>query len=294
MLQCLPDRHSRHLVIEPVVLCWAHPGDVSGRFMDSVLRLMFASQEAVRTGVRPDPVIRGYRYVEGGPRIASSRNRLVRDLLNAPEFKDVEWFLMLDADMVFDESLLPALFEGVRDENGTVRLPIVGGLCFGGGHGVIVPTMYSIVDPKENGGDPVRVITDFEDGEIVEVDATGAACLLVHRGVYEALAATFPEPSPWFSESVYLGHEFGEDWTFCLRARSLGFQIHVNTNAKVGHMKSVMMDENMWRTGRSNLRSLNAMPGAEESASVTKLVIPDKATITQLNREQRRAMARNR
>ena len=280
-------------MIEPVVLCWAHPGDVSGRFLDSVMRLMFASQEAVRTGQREDYIIRGYRYVEGGPRIASSRNRLVRDLLAAPQFKDVEWFLMLDADMTFDESLLPALFEGVRNEDGSIRMPIVGGLCFGGGHGSIVPTMYSIVDPKTNDGEPVKVITDFTSGDIVEVDATGAACLLVHRGVYEAMAETFAEPYPWFAESVYLGREFGEDWTWCLRARSLGFQIHVNTSAKVGHVKSVIMDEDMWRSGRPSLHSLDGV-AEHKDATVTKLVVPEKASVTPLNREQRRSLERRR
>ncbi len=262
-------------MIEPLVLAWAHPGTVSGRFMDSVMRLVLASQAAVAQGVRQDYVIAGYNYVEGGPRIASARNRLVRDFLGAERHKGVEWLLMLDADMVFDESLLPALFETVRDEHGTLVNPIVGGLCIGGGHASAFPTMYRIVDPATNGGEPVRVITDFTLGDVVPVDATGAACLLVHRSVYEAMAGAFPEPVPWFAESVYLGREFGEDWTFCLRAGRLGFPIVVNTKAQVGHMKSMMMTVDTWRAGGATA------PPVTPVKTALAPVIP-------INRQQRR------
>ena len=258
-------------MIEPLVLCWAHPGTVSGRFMDSVLRLVLASQTAVAQGIRPDHVVAGYNYVEGGPRIASARNRLVREFLNNPRYRDVEWLLMLDADMVFDETLLPTLFDGVRDVDGALVRPIVGGLCIGGGHATAFPTMYEIVDPKTNDGEPVRTITNFRVGDVVRVDATGAACLLVHRSVYEAMAGAFPEPVPWFAESIYLGREFGEDWTFCLRAGRLGYPIVVNTNAQVGHMKPMMMTVETWRDSK---------PVATPE--------PPLATVTQLNREKRR------
>ena len=239
--------------------------------MDSVLRLMLASQAAVSQGARPDYVVAGYNYVEGGPRIASARNRLVRDFLSSDRYKDVEWLLMLDADMVFDETLLPALFDGVRDGDGTVVRPIVGGLCIGGGHASSFPTMYEIVDPKTNDGEPVRTITDFRIGDVVPVDATGAACLLVHRSVYEKMGETFPEPVPWFAESIYLGREFGEDWTFCLRAGRLGYPIVVNTNAQVGHMKPMMMTPESWRASQSVPRQQ-----------------PPLASVVPINRESRR------
>ena len=275
-------------MIEQVVLGWVDPGEVSGRFMDSVMRILYASQDAVSKGLRPDLVVPGHVRIESGPRIASSRNKLVRRFLDEPRFKDVEWLLMLDADMTFDESLLVALFDGVRSHEGRVERPLVGGLCFGGGHGSIVPTMYEIVDPDTNDGSPVRVITDFTSGDVVQVDATGAACLLIHRGVLEAMALKFEEPFLWFAESVYLGREFGEDWTFCLRARSMGFPIYVNTNAHVGHMKAVELNETMWRTGQVGLSNPDS-----PTPPKPKLVIPTDADVIPLNREQRRALARS-
>lgn len=271
-------------MIERVVLGWVDPGDVSGRFMDSVLRVLYASQDAYARGLRPDLVVPGHVRIESGPRIASARNKLVRRFLDEPRFKDVEWLLMLDSDMTFDESILVGLFEGVRDGKGKVVRPLVGGLCFGGGHGTITPTMYELVDSKENNGSPVRVITDFVSGDVVEVDATGAACLLMHRGVLEAMSLKYEEPALWFAESIYHGHEFGEDWTFCLRARAMGFPIVVNTKVKIGHMKSVEMNEQMWRTGQVGL----ATPDPAKIAPVRD------APVIPLNRETRRAVARRR
>ena len=267
-------------MIERVVLGWVCPGTVSSRFMDSVLRSVFAGIGEVQLGNREDYVVAGYRFIESGPRIAAARNNLVRGFLESPAYENVEWLLMLDADMIFDESLLPALFQDVRDTDGSLKRPIVGGLCFGGGRERVFPTMYEIVDPKENNGDAVRVIEEWSEGAAVEVDATGAACLLVHRSVYETMLERHGEPVPWFAESIYKGVEFGEDWTFCLRARVMGYPIIVNTNAKVGHQKPIVLDEQLWRDGRVALDTK------------TKRVENVPAEIIPINREQRRANAR--
>ncbi len=265
-------------MIEPVVLGWVCPGTVSSRFMDSVLRFVFASNGEVLLGNREDAVIAGYKFIESGPRIASARNRLVREFLDEPSFKDVEWLLMLDSDMVFDEKLLPALFQEVRDAQGNLKRPIVGGLCFGGGRGKVFPTMYEIVDPATHNGEAVHIITDWSEGAAVQVDATGAACLLVHRSVYETMHERIGEPVPWFAESIYKGAEFGEDWTFCLRAGSMGYPIIVNTNAKVGHQKPITMDEDFWRSGTVPLETKEK----------------PEAPVIPMNRERRRAHARSR
>jgi hypothetical protein len=274
-------------VIEQVVLAWADPGNVSGRFMQSVMNLMYASEQAFQRGDTPGYTVAGHLRVESGPRIASARNFLVRNFLIDDKFRDVEWLLMLDADMTFDASVLEHLFEGVRTAEGKIARPVVGGLCFAGGHGGIYPTMYRIVDPKTNGGDAISIVTDFEEDEVVEVDATGAACLLIHRGVLEYLAENYEEPCRWFAESVYLGQEFGEDWTFCVRIRQANVPIYVNTAAKTGHVKSVVMDEEMWRTGAVALKPLAPAPAPKLEVVEGGLILPSGP-----NREQRRAAAR--
>lgn len=140
---------------------------------------------------------------------------------------------MVDSDMVFG----PSQFEDLIYSAHSVERPIVGGLCFGGRAGNhIFPTIYRLVDPKEN-GTPSQPILDYPKDQIVKVDATGAAFLLIHRSVLVKMLETYPGPSHWFSESVYAGFEFGEDWTFCLRAGQLGYPIHVHTGIEIGHVK---------------------------------------------------------
>ena len=251
---------------------------------------MYQSQQAVAEGTSENYSVVGHIRQESGPRIASSRNTLVRTFLDQERYKDVEWLLMLDADITFDGALLERLFDGMRDDTGKILRPISSGLYFGGGHGSIFPCMYEIVDPKTNDGMAVKIIADFKTGDVIRADAVGAGCLLMHRGVLEQLREVHEEPTPWFAESVYKGHEFGEDWTFCMKVRMQGYSIHVVTSTQLGHVKSVVMDEHMWRTGQTNLRSVSAPP----NMSVELKLVPPKpepmATITPLNREQRRKL----
>lgn len=156
---------------------------------------------------------------------------MVQYFLDNPAQPD--WLWMVDADMVFSYSQLIALLE-VADPN---SVPIVGGLCFGGRTDRLFPTLYRVVDPATNNGEAIQIVEEYPDNALVRVDATGAAFLLIHRGVLEAMRATFPPPQYWFSESVYKGEEFGEDWTFCLRAAQLDIPVHVHTGVEIGHVK---------------------------------------------------------
>ena len=285
--------------VEPVVLAWVDPGHTSGRFMDSLLRLTYSENERAHLRGEAKPRMRGHLRVESGPRISSARNLLVKTFLTEAQFADVEWLLMLDSDMTFAPDLLDHLFEGVRDDEGLAQA-IVGGLCFGGGHGSIFPTMYEIVDPKENDGQANRIISSWDEGAHVKVDVTGAACLMVHRGVYESMAqaqGSYDIPGCWYSEGAHNGLEIGEDWGFCLKARQMGLEIFVHTAAKIGHMKSIEMNELTWRYGMSGLKSVGE---PEREARMKGLVVPPKglvgpdgAPVSAPSRQVRRAAERD-
>lgn len=143
-----------------------------------------------------------------------------------------DWLWMVDSDMVFGLRTLEGLLEVADRES----RPIVGGLCFGGRTDHLFPTLYRLVDPAGH-DTPIETINDYPEDAVVKVDATGAACLLIHRDVLIRMQDTFPAPQHWFSESVYGGVEFGEDWTFCLRAAQIGVPIYVHTGVEVGHVK---------------------------------------------------------
>lgn len=170
--------------------------------------------------------------------IAWGRNGIVKAFLSG----EADWLFMVDSDMGFEADTVDRLLQSA-DQN---ERPIVGGLAFGqlaikdskGPLGDlryrVIPTIYRYVSGTPPKTTPVE---DYPRDAIVECDATGAACLLIHRRVLEAMRDKFPAPMRWFDNMVLDGRYFGEDITFCLRAKSLGFPIYVDTSVKTSHRK---------------------------------------------------------
>lgn len=212
-------------------LGYCHPGTVPAAFHESV----------VLTLRGPDPPAHVIS-VGGGPRIHALRNDLVRRFLDT----DADTLVMVDTDMVFS----PADVSRLLERSGQLGpMAVVGGLCFASAHGVdhsrAYPTLYAI----EPGG--VRIIRDYPRDALVEVDATGAAFLALPRKLLEAVRERFgrvPDSTltsdvEWFAETVMHGHSFGEDWTFCLRAKSVGGRVLVDTSIRVGHLRTFVLTE---------------------------------------------------
>lgn len=199
---------------------------------------------------KQDERITRIHVIVSGPRIATARNDLCREFLKT----DNQWFLMLDSDMIFEPDLLDKLLLSANDR---IR-PVVGGLCFGGGRvGVPFPTLYTLTDPKKNGGKVTKVISNYPKDALCRVDATGAACLLIHRDVllnmekeFSSMPDGYANPHPWFAETVHMGQEYGEDWTFCMRLRKMKIPIYVNTGIKLGHVKTQIYDEEFYENWR--------------------------------------------
>ena len=80
-----------------------------------------------------------------------------------------------------------------------------------------------------------------------QVAATGCACLLIHKRVFERMRDVqlpqrggkrgFNTAFPWFQEVEHAGTPVSEDITFCWRAGLLGIPVHVNTAVQLGHIK---------------------------------------------------------
>lgn len=226
-----------------VALGYCHPGQVEQGFAHSLLMMCVKDAATTRriVGVWPH---------QSSANISHARNAIVREFLANPVRPD--WLLMLDADMTFADDLLDQLV-AVADP---AERPIIGGLCFGvrpimaasgftarnrTGADILelFPTVYGVVD------DTMMLFTGYPHDSLVEVNATGAACLLVHRSVFDAVAATQDEghPLPWFRETVAGGKLVSEDHTFCVLAQRAGFPIHVHTGIRLGHVKKFVADE---------------------------------------------------
>lgn len=230
------------------VIGWIHPGDVAGAFMDSVCR-------TVLTEAGPNGLLShggGYISLRSGPRIAEARSQLVETFLTSELYRDAEWLFMVDSDMVFEPDALRRLLEVADPE----ERPIVGGLCFAGSSPEdCYPTLYRLV-PHEEARWEIEKVTEWPEGELLKVGATGAAALLVHRGVLETMYRAFEflpngqrNNYPWFVEGHvdHAGRPLGEDIAFCIRAQGLGYPVHVHTGVEFGHRKYVVLDTKVWK-----------------------------------------------
>lgn len=214
-----------------VVVATVHSTEVSAFYHSSLLALMLADAAGPRRIVN---VMTEFSSAN----ISHARNTLVSRFLDAPG----DWLLFIDSDMKFDPDLVDALLFNASPD----KAPIVGGLCFGINDGVLFPTLYQLA---RNGDELVTVRHQgpVPEATMFQVASTGAAALLIHRSVLEAMRdhgfnATFP----WFQETELYGRPCGEDFTFCLRAGQLGFPVYVNTAVEVGHHKSHILDLAMY------------------------------------------------
>jgi len=213
--------------VADAVIGYVHGGTVRAEFCASLLDLVTKGPAAVET-------VLAY---QSGPNISTGRNQLVNTFLTdytAP------WLLMLDTDMVFGEDTAARLIEAADPG----ERPVVGALCFSQNHeGPPYSTMYELTEPE-----PGRLAfarrSQWPENECVKVSATGAACLLMHRGALEKIAAGSGDvAAPRFRE-LPVGAPLalmGEDMTFCLRAAAAGIPVHVHTGVRVGHMKTTML-----------------------------------------------------
>lgn len=211
------------------VIGYCHPGTVRAEFAASLLAV------AMEGATPLDAVI----AFESGPNISMARNMICREFLDA---QAAPWLFMADTDMWFPadtvDRLIAAADPGER--------PVVGGLCFSknADGGAPWPTMYELTEP-EPGRLAFARYEQWPEDECVQVSATGAACLLIHRTALEAVEKdTGDAAAPWFRETALRNAPMvlmGEDMTFCLRLAAAGIPVHVCTGVKAGHMKTTML-----------------------------------------------------
>lgn len=216
------------MIDRDVMLAFPHPGHVKTEFMQSVMAAAYSPGSRVSE-------VREYRT---GPAMSTARNALGRILLHSVN----DWIWMVDSDMIFNERTLPNLLHRADP----VERPVVGALAFiqaGPARGEQIPNMWhAVIGP--DGQLAFKSYEQFPLGETVQVGATGGACLLIHRSVFETMDAKLPDyRGLWFAEIVKNGVLFGEDFSFCMRCAQLGIPVHVATAVRVGHTKSTIIGE---------------------------------------------------
>lgn len=228
----LGERGPSNPTVELAYLTGGHPSDA---FLQSLIRMR--DYELVRT--QKLIAVRSRRARSGA--LPKARNEVTTMFARG----SADYLLFVDDDMGFPASLLYNML-AVADPT---ERPIVGALCFA--HRTegfeehtnaeffgMIPTL-SVWDKQDDGTIVgFKTWVDYPRNQLVRIDATGAACVLIHRSVIEAMQAKFGDN--WWTQ-IHLpdgsGSVFGEDTSFYLRAAELGFPLHVHTGIKTSHDK---------------------------------------------------------
>lgn len=235
---------------QTMVLAYIHPGQVSSYFLESMLTTHFADRYAEDVGDRPRRIVNVMQEWSSA-NVSAARNIVTARFLDSDAG---EWLLWVDADMQWTPDAVDLLMAAADPTD----RPIVGGLCFGNATDGLFPTIYHFA--QIDGRLTTIRVREYPRGEVVQVAATGAAFLLIHRSVLEAMRDRgFNAAFPWFQETELDGNPVGEDLTFCLRAGILGYPVHVHTGARIGHHKSHLLTEDLF---------LSQQPKAPPTAAV--------------------------
>ena len=200
--------------------------------------------------------------------VVEGRNEATKNFLES----SAEWLFFVDADMGWD----PDALDKLMDAADPVERPIVGGLCFGFGpitdridHAQAVvkrpfPTIFDLKETDEDIG--FRPRWGFVSGAVQKCGATGAAFLLIHRSVLEAMKEKWGEG--WWDRIKHPKAKkmWGEDTSFCVRAGMLGVPIFVHAGVKTSHLKTIYATESTY------ISELIAQPAFEPVAVIVPVI----------------------
>lgn len=228
-----------------VAIAYLHNTEVGAHFMASMIDLLVRESGTGRIGARLA------RF--SGANVSHGRNQIVGMFLDTEH----EWLLTLDTDIQFPADLVERLLE---QADATER-PVVAGLYFGSSEGQLWPLLYQFADaPDQPSGVQTMRLGEYPK-ELMQVVATGAGCMLIHRSVLEEMRdAAFDEAFPYYQETGYInGKVTGEDVTFCLRVQKLGHPVYVDTRIELGHVKPMVLDETLFHVLRDAQRRMAAL-----------------------------------
>ena len=228
---------------------------VNNGTIDSML-----AQDLIHIAIHPSQKFHNLVQVGNIGLTTRSRNMVVKTFLETTE---AAWLLMIDSDERLSIDAFLKLVDAAHDKD----RPIVSGLVFAAffddEDGLRpVPTIYRM-DPERG----LEAIDAYPENQLIEVDAIGTGCILIHRSVLlEMQKQATPNQGKnwaWFVEGAIEGTYFGEDLLFSKRLKSMGFKIHAHTGAILPHHKQFWLDERHHAPMRDHLLALQSHSTSE-------------------------------
>ena len=209
-------------------------GMVNNGTIDSML-----AQDLIHIAIDPEQRFHNLVQVGNIGLTTRSRNVVVKTFL---ETTDGAWLLLIDADERLTIETWLKLVDAAHDKERLIVSGLVFAAFFDNDDALRpVPTIYKM--DMETG---LGAIDDYPLDSVIEVDAVGTGCLLIHRSVLLEMQKQATENQgkdwAWFVEGAINGTYFGEDLLFSKRLKSMGYKIHAHTGAILPHHKQFWLD----------------------------------------------------
>ena len=165
-----------------------------------------------------------------GSLIYESRNNFAKQAIATK----ADYVLWLDSDMVFPCDIMPRMHKHMED-----GLDIVTGLYFRR-RPPFSPVLFKECGIKDGEGFHENY-DDYPKDDLFEIAACGFGCVMLKTEILEDIMLNYKD---WFGP---IGG-FGEDLSFCIRARELGYKIMCDPTIKCGHVGQLIVDEDVWES----------------------------------------------
>lgn len=168
---------------------------------------------------KPDHI---FIHADNGP-IDTLRN----DIVEKAQAERCTHLIIMDVDQIYPANTITKLLSH--------KLPIVGCRV----HRRYPPfdsLMLKIEKITENINSYVS-IDEWEEGSLVEVDATGGGCIMYDMNIFKKM------PFPWFRFRKQGNNQnVGEDIGFCQDLKAAGYKIYVDSSLECGHLTTMVVN----------------------------------------------------
>lgn len=159
------------------------------------------------------------------------------DLADLAVQSGADYILWLDSDVVFPQTLLIDLLEDIQGRDMVTGIYHMRRPPF---RPVIWKSLKRGAIPEEN---QVENYDDYPDDGLFEIDGCGFGCVLMKTSILQPIVDRYHD---LFGPVA----GFGEDLSFCIRARSCGFKIHADPKIQIGHKGSIIITDDTFRAYR--------------------------------------------
>lgn len=139
---------------------------------------------------------------------------------------EYDYVLWVDSDQVFEPVHFEMLLEDMKE------VDVVSGSI------KTLPHMKYAFRTSTVYEDQITDLTDMP--RLLEVQTLGFGFLLMKKGVFEKMrdAGEYPFFKPEENDTIAY---FGEDFSWCIKARRAGIKLYADTKCRIGHSKTVVI-----------------------------------------------------